>query len=44
VILRGTGDPIIVVGAVAAVAAIFAFEALYLRHRNPDTEKPVGGN
>jgi amino acid transporter len=44
VILRGTQDPVIIIGAIAAVTVIFAFEALYLRHRNPDTEKPVGGN
>lgn len=37
-ILRGQQDPVIVVGAVTAVAAIFIFEAGYLRHRDHQGE------
>jgi amino acid transporter len=40
IVLRGTQDPVIIIGAIAAVAVIFAFEALYLRRRRPTSDAP----
>ena len=40
IVLRGTQDPVIIIGAIAAVAVIFAFEALYLRRRRPTSDVP----
>jgi amino acid transporter len=41
-ILRGQQDRVAVLGAIAAVAAIFAFESLYLRHRTETGEASTG--
>ena len=42
--LRGAQDPFVVVGAIAAVAGIFGFEARYLRHRASERGKPTASS